>query len=36
MKFAKQGIDYHDVEAKGANPGNVRPLAEGLRHVPWG
>ncbi len=36
MKFAKQEIDYHGVEAKAVNPGNVQPLAEGLRNVPWG
>ena len=36
MKFAKQGIDYHGVGAKGVNPGNVQPLAEGLGHVQWG
>ncbi len=36
MKFAKQGIDYHGVEAKGVTPENVRQLAEGLTHVPWG
>ena len=33
MKFAMQGIDYHGVEAKGVNPGDVHLLAEGLRYV---
>jgi len=36
MKFAKRGIDYHDVEAREVNPGNVRPLAEVFSNVPWG